>query len=881
MSIWSRIANTLRRGDRLNSEIDEELQSHVEEAIEHGRDPAEAHRALGNALRLREQALDFRILPGLDSLKMDAIFGWRQLRKNKISSTAAVLSLALGIGACTAAFRLIDALLLRPLPITDPANLYALVRRMPDANGQITIGDSWSYPAFTQMRQAVKGKAELIAVSFVYPGDITYDANAELERVNLQYVSGSMFSSFGLHAAAGRLLAESDDTTLGAHPVAVISDDYWARRFGRDPKVVGRTFRMGADLYQIVGVVDAPFSGTEPGTMTAMFVPTMMNPKVVRNNAFWFRTLLRLLPGSSAEAVRQQLAATSRASEEERMRGEPREVFERDMNQQLLMVPAAAGASNLQSDYRSSLWMLAMLTALVLLIACANVANLMTAQAESRSREMAVRVSLGAGRSRLVRLVMLESLWIALLAAAAGCAFAWWAAPFVVSRINPVTNPARLWLPFDLRLFSFAVLLTLAVTLIFGSMPALRSSQIRPARVLKGGDDPKARHRTMHLLVAGQVAFCFIVLQLAGLFVVTFQRLTNRPVGFSPQRVLAMETIATQPQLPAIWDQELEHLRNVPGVESAAIASDTLLSGWDTITSVSVNGATPSLVLAHELNISPGWLHVMRIPLLNGRDFRPEDVYPGAAIVNQAFARAYFNGQDPVGRRFEVMDQNRRVGFEVVGWCGDVPFHDIREPMPPQAYVPFREVNASGQLQAENDLEIMVRTSVSDPMSMAAVLRREVPAGRSEFHVADLLTQVDINQAQTVRERLLAMLSLFFAVVALLLAGVGLYGVLNHSVVQRRREIGIRMAVGAQASNVVRTVTSRMMGAVLAGATIGLIAGLLCAYRLQALLFQVRATDATMLMLPFAAIAAAAVLATIPAVLRAVHIDPLMTLRTE
>jgi putative ABC transport system permease protein len=545
-------------------------------------------------------------------------------------------------------------------------------------------------------------------------------------------------------------------------------------------------------------------------------------------------------------------------------------------------VPAAAGASDLQSDYRSSLWMLAMLTALVLLIACANVANLMTAQAESRSREMAVRVSLGAGRSRLVRLVMLESLWIALLAAAAGCAFAWWAAPFVVSRINPVTNPARLWLPFDLRLFSFAALLTLAVTLIFGSLPALRSSQIRPARVLKGGDDPKARHRTMHLLVAGQVAFCFIVLQLAGLFVVTFQRLTNRPVGFSPERVLAMETISMQPQPPAIWDQELEHLRNVPGVESAAIASDTLLSGWDTITAVSVNGATPSLVLTHELNISPGWLHVMRIPLLNGRDFRPEDVYPGVAIVNQAFARAYFNGQDPVGRRFELtIDGNRRVGSEVIGLCGDVPFRDIREPMPPQAYLPFREVNASGQLQAENDDEIMVRTSVSDPMSMAAVLRREVPAGRSEFRVSSLLTQTDINQAQTVRERLLAMLSLFFAVVALLLAGVGLYGVLNHSVVQRRREIGIRMAVGAQASNVVRIVTSRMIGAVLAGATMGLIFGLLCANRLQALLFQVRATDATMLMLPFAAIAAASVLATIPAVLRAVHIDPLMMLRTE
>src|SRR5947209_3653456 len=259
MSLWSRIANTLR-GDRLNSELDEELQSHLEAAVESGRDSNEARRAMGPALALREQSRDFRIVPWLDSLKMDAVFGWRQVRKNKITSAAAVLSLALGIGACTAAFRLIDAVLLCPLPISDPANLYALVRRRPDANGQMTIGDSWAYPAFTQMRQAVKGKAELIAVSFVYPGDITYDDNAELERVNLQYVSGSMFSSFGLHAAAGRLLTESDDTTLGAHPVAVISDDYWARRFGRDPKVVERTFRMGADQYQIVGVIARPFS---------------------------------------------------------------------------------------------------------------------------------------------------------------------------------------------------------------------------------------------------------------------------------------------------------------------------------------------------------------------------------------------------------------------------------------------------------------------------------------------------------------------------------------------------------------------------------------------------------------------------------------------
>ena len=211
------------------------------------------------------------------------------------------------------------------------------------------------------------------------------------------------------------------------------------------------------------------------------------------------------------------------------------------------------------------------------------------------------------------------------------------------------------------------------------------------------------------------------------------------------------------------------------------------------------------------LNISPGWLHVMRIPLLSGRDFHPEDVYPGAAIVNQAFAREYFDGRDPVGRRFEVVSEHDRVGFEVMGLCGDAARRNVREPMPPQAYFPLRSVDASGQLLAYSEALILVRTLASDPNPMAAALRHEVPTGRAEFRVSDLTTQVDINQAQTLRERVLSMLSLFFATVALLLAGVGLYGVLNHSVVQRRREIGTRMAIGAQASNVARLVTSRMV----------------------------------------------------------------------
>jgi putative ABC transport system permease protein len=269
MSLWSRLSNTLR-ADRVNREIDEELQSHLQEAINTGRDPGEARRALGPALHLREQSRRLRVLPWLDSLKMDFFFGWRQVRKNKVTSTAAVLSLALGIGACTAAFRLIDAVLLRPLPIAHPGNLYELLRRRVDAKGEIEVGDTWAYPAFAQMRKAVKGKAELIAVSLVEPSEITYASDADMEKANVQYASGWMFSSFGLRAAAGRLLTASDDATPGAHPVAVISNDYWTRRFGRDPRVVGRTFRMGNNVYQIIGVIDGPFSGTDTGTGAAI-----------------------------------------------------------------------------------------------------------------------------------------------------------------------------------------------------------------------------------------------------------------------------------------------------------------------------------------------------------------------------------------------------------------------------------------------------------------------------------------------------------------------------------------------------------------------------------------------------------------------------------
>jgi putative ABC transport system permease protein len=408
MSRWSRMANVLR-GERLNREIDEELEAHIEEAIADGRDPAEARRAFGSTLRHRETSRDIRLITWLESLRADAIFGWRQLAKTKITSAAAIFSLALAIGACTSAFRLIDALLLRPLPVANPERLYDLSRQGTGFEGKPQTFDEWAYPDFQLMRAAVVNQAELIAISSAEPADLTYKSDEEMERAYLQYVSGWMFSTLGIRPALGRVLTENDDLKPGAHPYAVLSHDYWAHRFGQDPTVIGRTFRIGNTLYEIAGVAEAPFTGTEPGTMVDIFVPTIMHPAVTRKDSTWHRTLSMVKPGAVLEPLRQKLDATSRAFEEERAKGflgMRKEDIDNYLNQTVLLKPAASGVSDLQSETRRPLAILGVLVALVLLIACANVANLMAAQASARAREMAVRVSIGGGRWRLVQLVL-------------------------------------------------------------------------------------------------------------------------------------------------------------------------------------------------------------------------------------------------------------------------------------------------------------------------------------------------------------------------------------------------------------------------------------------------------------------------------------------
>jgi len=871
MSLWSRITYAFR-SDRLNREIDEELDAHLVDAAAEGRDPAEARRALGSALQHREASRDLRLLPCLDSLRADAVFGWRQLAKRKVTSAAAVLSLALGIGACISAFRLIDAVLLRPLPVAHPERLYDVYRAEIGWDGKPGTFDGWAYPAFAQMRSAVRDQAELIAISYAGRTDLTFGRADDIEKAYTQYVSGRMFDAFGLRPALGRLFNESDDREPGAHPYAVLSHDYWTRRFARDPHVIGQSFQLGNRLFEIIGVAPEGFTGTEPGTMIDIFLPAMMNPYVTRSDSTWHRTLAVVKPGAALEPLRQRLDAISMAFERERAKGftnMSRQSIANYLHKTVLFAPAASGVSGMQSENRRPLVALGILAGLVLLIACANVANLLTAQAAARAREMALRVSIGAGRWRLVQLVLVESALLALLAAAAGAAFAWWSVPLVVRMLQP----ARLELPADWRVCGFGLALALGVTLLFGLSPALRASSVKPASALRGGDDSHRHRGAMHALIAMQVAFCFLVLFVAGLFAVTFARLSHQPTGFSADRILTLDTVAERKQPVAVWDQALEHLRTVPGVEAAALAGWPLLGGYAQNNSISVNGGPPSDDLTYFLPVSPGWVNVMKIPMLSGANFRAGSPDPQAAIVNETFVKRYFNGVNPVGRFFdETGDGGDRTPHRIIGVTRDARYRGIRDRIPPVAYIPFAD-SLRGTF--------IVRTAARNSLALASVLRQEVRRARPELRVSNIRTQQEIDDALTVRERLLATLAAFFAAVALLLAGVGLYGVLDYSVVERRREIGIRIAIGAPAANISRLVTVQIFSMVAAGAIAGAALALATARYIQALLFEVRPSDPAAMALPACVILAAALVAAFPAVIRALHIDPAAMLRSE
>ena len=878
MSLWSRIRNAFR-GDSLSGEILEEYEAHIADAVADGLHPAEARRQFGRPLGLLEASRDFRIVSWLDSLRGDAVFAWRQLKKNKVTSLAAVLSIGLAMGACASAFRLIDALLLRPMPVDHPERLFVLSFEVHlPGNGKLLTDDSCAYPMFRQMRAMVKDQAELVAISAVSRVDLTFSTAEQVEKANQQYVSGWMFSAFGLHPALGRIFTEDDDKTPGAHPLAVLSYDYWQSRFAGDLHVVGRSFRLGNDSYQIIGVAQKPFSGTETGTMVDIFLPTMMvkNNGIGRDDYKWFRTFVKLNAGVAPKTVRDQLDLAFRNYLREytkTFRGVSKEEMKAYLSQGLILNSAAPGVSKLQADYGLSLFVLGVLVLLVLAIACLNVANLSAVNATARSREIALRLSIGAGVGRLLQLVFIESALLACAGAAAGGVFAFWSAPYVVRMISSPLAPTQLNLPADWRVLGFCALITFAVTLVLCLPAAWRVSAIEPVSALKG-DTVRSGSRLVYSLTAAQAGFGFLVLFVATLFITSFERLSKQPTGFNSDRVVTLETLTAAPVKAVFWEQVAARLRTLPGVESVGLSEWPLMTGesWNNL--VSVNGRPNSRVPSYFLSTSSAWRETMQIPLLAGRDFRAGDQMPGSAIVNNAFAKEYFASGDPIGKSFDMVTfGGSRLSFRVAGRVADARYRDMREPLAPVAYVPFTSEYRKATF--------IVRTASGNPLTMASRLREEITRSRADFHVSSIRTQNELIESHTVRERLLAMLALFFAAVAILLAGVGLYGLLNDAVLHRKREIGIRMALGAKPGGVAIRIATQTLVMVLLGVALGFAFALTGASYIKSLLFGVKANEIWVLAAPGVIILLLAFIASMPATFTAVRVDPAKTLRAE
>jgi predicted permease len=890
VSWLSRLANVFRSSN-VDRALDEEMQFHIESKIDDlvaagmTRDAAQAiaNRQFGNRLRVRESSRDVKLLPWLESLSRDTGFAVRILRKNIVVSGAAVTSLAVAIGACLAAFSLVDALILRPLPVRDPNRLIYLT--FPTYSAASPLGQAFSYPLFSRLRDVAQNDVELFATSTENRRRAMF-GNAEREdEVRVRFVTGNAFSVLGVQPAVGRLLTQSDDHAPGAHAVGVVSHAFWRRRFGGDPAVVGSAFTLGEKRFEIVGVAQESFTGIEPGRLVDLWLPvTMYDAKgfTFTNLEFnWLWVLGRLNPGVTPERARDELQAPFSQFRRELManrRGpeNPPDRIERYVNTPLALPSAANGPSAVRREFDRPLWILSILVGLVLLIAASNVANLFLARAAVREGEMSLRLSIGASRSRLVQQVLIESGLLAAVACLLGLVFARVAAPTIVQMLAPSTNPVYLDLRINWRLLGFLCLTGAFATMLFGLAPALRASGVAPIGILQRNARPTSGAALPRPLVAIQVSFSVAVLFVATLLLSSFGRLVSVDPGFTKDGVLLAtvdpRSLRDPEMVRTAGLQLLERVRSVPGVTNASLSAWPLFSGGGWISSVRVAGHGPDPVSPPHLPVSPGFFKTMGIRIVEGRDFADRDsepAEPAAVIVSEAFVRRYLDGAGAVGRVYERVGQGRPVRQEVIGVVTDIRQDDLRNTAPPMVYVPLRGL---GTLQVR---------ATGDPLGLRATIEHEVRATHPSFRATEFSLQSALVANTLLRERLLALLSGFFAAVGLLLAVVGLYGVLNYSVVRRTREIGIRTALGARPGTLVVAIVRDAASMTVIGIVAGLAGGLYLSRFVRTLLYEVHPTDVSSIALPIGCLLLAAFLAGVPAARRTSRLDPVAALRSE
>jgi putative ABC transport system permease protein len=895
---WSRFFRRSRWDEERARELQSYIDMETDDNLARGLRPDEARHAaerkLGNPLSIREEIYLMNTVGVLDALGQDLRYGARVLRLNPGFAAVAILSLALGVGANTAIFELLNAVRLRTLPVADPSRLVDV--RMVDrkhAVGRFTGRyPQLTNPLWDRIRDRAQGFSGLAAWG---PTRFDLADGGESRYAEGLWVSGGFFETLGVRPAAGRLFAAGDDVPGCASPGVVVSHAFWQRELGGDAEVVGRTLHLDGHSFPIVGVSAPGFFGAEVGRSFDVAVPLCAQPIVVGADAsaldkpdWWFLTAIgRLAPGWTISRATAHLAQISPGILQETVppRYSP-EIAKNYLAFSLAAFPGGTGVSRLRRDYEKPLWILLAMTALVLLIACANLANLMLARASAREREIAVRLAIGASRGRIVRQLMAESLLLAAAGAAAGALMARWLSASLIAFLSTDANRLFMDLRPDWRVLAFTTALAVLTCILFGLAPAVRATHIAPGAAMKsGGRGVTASGERFGLrrgLVVVQMALSLVLVTGALLFVATLRNLMNLDPGFRPDDVLVVSVDmrragVPQERLIPVKQDILDSLRQLPGVTSAAQVDILPVSGSGWNQTILVDGVAQK-PFSNFNRVSPGYFKTLATPLLRGRDLDERDTGTSApvALVNETFVRTFLAERDPLRETFQIEEGQGlpRPHYQIVGVVKDTKYTDLREDFKPIAYL------AAGQ-ETEPDpyLSAVVR-STGNPAALIPAVTRTV-AGVHPLIALEFDTMSSQVRRTLQSEALMAALTGSFGILAGVIAAIGLYGVMSYLVARRRNEIGIRMALGANRRDVVKMVMRESMLLLGAGLAVGGLMALAAARATSALLYGLTPADPlTLLKAGAALIVVAAAASYIPAG-RAARIDPCIALRDD
>jgi putative ABC transport system permease protein len=903
---FHRLLSFFRRA-QLDRDLDAELRSHLEMAFERnlaqGMSPEQAHRQahveFGGVEQTRQTYRERRGLPFLDALFQDLRFALRMLCKSPGFTSVAVLTLALGIGANAAIFSLTDQILLRDLPVPHPEQLVIL--RSPGPNHGHVWSDvdqgaqSFSYLMYKDLRERATVFSGVLACRET---TVNVSGHGDTRAAHADLVSGNFFETLETQPALGRLFTPGDETAPGANSVAVLSYGYWSRQFGGDPSILNKSLTVNGVPLTVVGVARKGFYGVQIGSTPDIFIPVTMKAQMAPNmlqtledrTDHWLPVMGRLKPGitvARAEAMLQPIYQPILESDAKLLKLSGNDL-QRFVSKPLLLAGGAHGRLVLQQDAQEPLLVLMSMVGLVLLIACANLAGLLVARGEARQREIAVRLSMGAKRARLIRQLLTESLLIAIAGGAAGIALAWWCLDAIVAAIPPGQGMLGLVTSLDFRVLWFAIALSLATSVLFGFAPAMRATRLDLQSTLKDqGSSVSAGRSNVRLrkvLIVSQVALTAVLLAGAGLFARTLVNLEHANLGVNTSHVLQFSVApdlngGTPAETLVFANRARNEIAALPGVRSLSISAIEIFAGDDSSSNFTPEGYRPGEDTDALYDyIGPNYFSTMGIPLIAGREFAESDTAesPKVCIINEKLAQRSFAGRNPIGLHIThgASKLSTNPPMEIVGVVANSKWDDARSNIVPFLYIPYSQDKNLGHLS------FYIRTE-RDPSSMAASLHSLIERLDPHLPVNNLRTLEAQVSNSMFSDRLVAALSVSLALLAALLAALGLYGVLAYVVARRIREIGIRMALGGERADILRLIVGQGVRLTLVGGAMGIVAALVVTRWVASLLYGVTAHDPLTFVGVVVLLAIVSTAACCIPARRAMRVNPIVALRYE